>query len=157
MIEAVGAEYYGAFFKACASLVKPNGLVALQAITVADQRFEAARRAPDFIKRHVFPGSCIPSLGALSAASGRTTDLRLVDVEDLTPHYARTLAAWRENLDRRAEAVAAITTERFRRLWQLYLSYCEGGFHERHTGLLQVVFARPEWRGQVERLARVGG
>ena len=85
-------------------------------------------------------------------ASSDVTDLRLVDLEDLTPHYARTLAAWRGNLDSRAGAVAAITTERFRRLWQLYLSYCEGGFHERHTGLIQMVFARSAWRGRVAQL-----
>lgn len=147
MIEAVGAEYYGRFFASCASLLEPGGVMALQAITVSDQRFDDARRAVDFIKRYVFPGSCIPSVGALTLAAANASDLRMVDLEDFTPHYARTLAAWRDNLARRHEAVARITDERFRRLWQLYLAYCEGGFAERHTGVVQMVMARPGWRG----------
>jgi cyclopropane-fatty-acyl-phospholipid synthase len=149
MIEAVGAEYFETFFKVAADRLEPGGLMALQAITVADQRFDDARRAVDFIKHYVFPGSCIPSVGALTAAASRVTDLRLVDLEDLTPHYARTLAAWRENLACRSEEVARVTDERFRRLWDLYLTYCEGGFHERHTGLVQMTFARPAWRGTI--------
>lgn len=155
MIEAVGAEFFDTFFEACARLLRPDGLMALQAITVADQRFEDARRAVDFIKRHVFPGSCIPSVGALTASSSRVSDLRLVDLEDFTPHYARTLAAWRDNLHQRRDDVARLTDERFRRLWHLYLAYCEGGFAERHTGLVQMVLARPAWRGTVRRGAEV--
>jgi cyclopropane-fatty-acyl-phospholipid synthase len=155
MIEAVGAEYFDAFFKACADRLEPNGLMALQAITVADQRFEAARRAVDFIKHHVFPGSCIPSIAALLGSAARVTDLRLVDLEDFTPHYARTLAAWRANLEQHSDAVGRITERRFRRLWDLYLAYCEGGFRERHTGLVQMVLARPSWRGEIVR--RPGG
>lgn len=146
MIEAVGAEYFDTFFRTIASLLRPDGLMAIQAITVADQRFEDARRAVDFIKRHVFPGSCIPSVGALTASSSRSSDLRLVDLEDFTLHYAKTLAGWRDNLVRNEDAVARLTDERFRRLWMLYLAYCEGGFAERHTGLVQMVYARPEWR-----------
>lgn len=151
MIEAVGAEFYDVFFERCAARLEPDGLIALQAITVADQRFEAARRTPDFITHHVFPGSCIPSIGALMSAASRVSDLRLVDLEDLTPHYARTLAEWRSKLWSRRDALDRITDERFRRLWWLYLSYCEGGFLERHTGLVQLVMARPSWRGQICR------
>jgi cyclopropane-fatty-acyl-phospholipid synthase len=149
MIEAVGAEYFDAFFQACASRLEPGGLMAIQAITVADQRFDDARRAVDFIKHYVFPGSCIPWVGALLGAAAGVSDLRLVDLEDFTPHYARTLAAWRDNLERNRAAVDLITDERFRRLWRLYLAYCEGGFLERHTGLVQMVFSRPAWRGEV--------
>ncbi len=151
MIEAVGAEYYPSFFRSCAALLEPGGLMAIQAITVADQRFEDARRSVDFIKAHVFPGSCIPSIAVLLGASSATTDLRMIDLEDFTPHYGRTLAEWRANLERNADAVGRITTARFRRLWRLYLSYCEGGFLERHTGLVQMVLARPAWRGEVAR------
>jgi len=151
MIEAVGAEFFATFFRACADRLEPDGVMALQAITVADQRFDAARRSPDFIKHHVFPGSCIPSIAALLEASRRRSDLRLVDLEDFTLDYARTLAAWQQNLKRNIDAVKSMTTERFRRLWFLYLSYCEGGFHERHTGLVQMVMARPGWRGDVVR------
>ena len=151
MIEAVGAKYFDDFFRACASLLEPDGLMAIQAITVADQRFDAARRAPDFIKHFIFPGSCIPSIAALLGAASRVSDLRMVDLEDFSAHYARTLALWRENLERHHEAVARLTTDRFRRLWHFYLSYCEGGFLERHTGLVQMVMARPAWRGAIER------
>jgi cyclopropane-fatty-acyl-phospholipid synthase len=146
MIEAVGAEYFDTFFRTCVSLLRPDGLMAIQAITVADQRFESARKAVDFIKHHVFPGSCIPSIGALTSSSSRVSDLRLVDLEDFSQHYAKTLACWRENLSRNDDAVARITDARFRRLWMLYLAYCEGGFAERHTGLVQMVYARPDWR-----------
>jgi cyclopropane-fatty-acyl-phospholipid synthase len=146
MIEAVGHEYYPAFFARCAALLRPGGRLALQAITIADQRYEQHRREVDFIKRHVFPGSCIPSVTALLQASTRASDLRPEHLEDFTPHYARTLAAWRDNLSRRREAVERITDERFRRLWHYYLCYCEGGFRERYIGVVQLVMARPGGR-----------
>ena len=151
MIEAVGAEFYPAFFERCMALLEPDGLMALQAITVADQRFEAARQTPDFITHHVFPGSCIPSIGALLGAAASSSDLRMVGLEDFTSHYARTLAAWRSNLQQQPEAFERLTDARFRRLWMLYLSYCEGGFLERHTGLVQMVLARPAWRGEISQ------
>ena len=84
-----------------------------------------------FIKRHIFPGSDIPSVTALLSAATRSSDLRLRQLEDYTPHYARTLAAWRRNLEGRAAEVERITDARFRRLWRFYLCTCEGGFHER--------------------------
>jgi cyclopropane-fatty-acyl-phospholipid synthase len=143
MIEAIGAEQYPAFFDRCAARLAPGGRLAVQAITIADQQYERARREVDFIKRHVFPGGCIPSVTALVGAATAASDLRLRHLEDLTPHYARTLAAWRENLAARREAVARITTERFRRLWDFYLCYCEGGFAERYVGVVQLVFDRP--------------
>jgi cyclopropane-fatty-acyl-phospholipid synthase len=144
MIEAIGSEQYPAYFARCAELVQPGGRLAVQTITIADQQYERARREVDFIKRHVFPGGCIPSVTALLAAATTASDLRLRHLEDFTPHYARTLAAWRDNLAARREEVARITTERFRRLWDFYLCYCEGGFAERYVGLVQLVFDRPE-------------
>ncbi len=143
MIEAVGAEYYPAFFARCAALLVPGGRAAIQAITMADQKYERARREVDFIKRHVFPGSCIPSVTALLAAATRASDLRLTHLEDFTPHYARTLATWRENLDLRREAAERFGDPWFRRMWRYYLCYCEGGFLERYTGLVQMVMVRP--------------
>jgi cyclopropane-fatty-acyl-phospholipid synthase len=141
MIEAIGAEQYRTFFRKCAELLAPGGLLAVQAITIADRHFERARREVDFIKRHVFPGSCIPSTTALLAAA-TPSDLRLRQLEDYGPHYARTLAAWRDNLEARRADVERLTDERFRRLWRFYLCYCEGGFRERHVGLVQLLFAR---------------
>jgi cyclopropane-fatty-acyl-phospholipid synthase len=144
MIEAIGAGQYPTFFDRCAARLVPGGRLAVQAITISDQHYERARRQVDFIKRHVFPGGCIPSVTALVDAATTASDLRLRHLEDLTPHYARTLVAWRDNLAARQEAVAKLTTERFRRLWDFYLCYCEGGFAERYVGLVQMVFDRPE-------------
>jgi cyclopropane-fatty-acyl-phospholipid synthase len=108
-----------------------------------ERRYERHVREVDFIKRHVFPGSNIPSVGALVSAAGRASDLDLRHLEDFTPHYARTLAAWRGNLEARAAEVARITDERFRRLWRFYLCLCEGGFAERAIGVAQLLLARP--------------
>jgi cyclopropane-fatty-acyl-phospholipid synthase len=144
MIEAVGAEHYGTYFGKVASLLAPAGRFALQGITIADRHYQEARRGVDFIKRHVFPGGNIPSVTALLTAATRASDLRLRQLEDYTPHYARTLAAWRANLAERREAVERITDGRFRRLWHYYLCYCEGGFSERYIGVVQMLFDRPE-------------
>jgi cyclopropane-fatty-acyl-phospholipid synthase len=144
MIEAVGHDQYPAFFRKCASLVAPGGLLALQAITIADQHYDQARREVDFIKRHVFPGSCIPAVTALVGAAAKAGGLRLLELEDYGPHYARTLAAWRANLATRRAEVERLTEERFRRLWHFYLCYCEGGFREGHLGVAQLLFRRPE-------------
>jgi cyclopropane-fatty-acyl-phospholipid synthase len=140
---AEAAEQYPAFFERCGALLAPGGLLALQAITIPDRRYERARREVDFIKRHVFPGSCIPSVTALVGAATAASDLGLRHLEDFTPHYARTLAAWRENLEARRAEVARLADARFRRLWHFYLCYCEGGFRERSIGVVQMLFARP--------------
>ncbi len=140
MIEAIGAAQYGTFFRACAARLAPGGLLALQAITMPERRYAAHVREVDFIKRHVFPGSNLPSVGAMVGAAG-AAGLDLRHLEDFTPHYARTLAAWRRNLEDRAAEVARLTDERFRRLWRFYLCSCEGGFAERATGVAQLVFA----------------
>ncbi|HET6412401.1 MAG TPA: cyclopropane-fatty-acyl-phospholipid synthase family protein [Anaeromyxobacter sp.] len=142
MIEAVGAAQYPTFFARCAALLAPGGLLALQAITIADRHYDRARREVDFIKRHVFPGSCIPSITALTAAAAES-DLLLRQLQDHGRDYARTLAAWRENLAANRAAVERLTDERFRRLWHFYLGYCEGGFAEGHIGVAQMTFARP--------------
>lgn len=140
MIEAVGREYYGSFFAKCASLLKPGGRLAMQAITIRDQSFERAAREADFIKRYIFPGSCIPSATALINAATESSDLVLRGYEDITPHYARTLAEWRKNLmPHRAEVVARYG-ERFWRMWLYYLAYCEAGFDEKHIGTAQLWF-----------------
>ncbi len=144
MIEAIGWRQYGTFFRRCAELLRPGGLAGIQAITIADQRYDQARRTVDFIKRFVFPGSCIPSVTAMGRAMTAASDLRLVHLEDLTPHYAETLRRWRRRLfDHARELRAAGYPERLLRLWDFYLSYCEAGFEERTIGLVQMVLARP--------------
>ncbi|MFT7486099.1 MAG: cyclopropane-fatty-acyl-phospholipid synthase, partial [Candidatus Paceibacteria bacterium] len=144
MIEAVGAEYYNEFFECCARLLKPEGTMALQAITIADQQFESARRSVDFIQRHIFPGSCIPSVTALCSAMTRGSDLRLVDLEDISEHYVKTLATWRGNLaERWSEARAMGYSDEFLRMWEFYFAYCEGGFAERTIGDVHMLLQRP--------------
>ncbi len=143
MLEAVGAEHYREFFARCSGLLEPHGLAAIQVITIADQRYQQARRGVDFVKRWIFPGSNIPSVTALLDAATAASDLRLRHLEEIGLHYARTLAAWRENLARKREALERITAPRFRRLWHYYLCYCEAGFAEGYNGDVQMLFARP--------------
>ena len=144
MIEAVGHRYYDLFFRQCAKLLRHDGLMLLQAITIADQRYDAARRSVDFIQRHIFPGSTIPSVTAMLHSTTRATDMRLVHLEDIGPHYATTLRRWRENLLANLDAVRALGyPEHFIRMWEFYLCYCEGGFEERALGDVQMLLARP--------------
>lgn len=144
MIEAVGHHFLDAYFGACSRLLRPQGLMLLQAITIADQEFEAAARRVDFIKRYIFPGSCIPSVGAICDSITRATDLRLVHLEDLTPHYATTLRAWRERMFAQLDRVRALGySDEFIRMWEFFLCYCEGGFAERYVGDVQMLFAKP--------------
>jgi cyclopropane-fatty-acyl-phospholipid synthase len=144
MIEAVGHHYFDAFFRCCSRLLKPGGAMALQAITIPDHVYERHKRTVDFIKRYVFPGSCIPSVAAIMKSVARKTDLRLVHYEDITPHYARTLRTWRKNFFRNIEKVRKMGyTEAFIRMWEFYLCYCEGSFQERYNGDVQMIFAKP--------------
>jgi cyclopropane-fatty-acyl-phospholipid synthase len=140
MIEAVGHQYFDTFFRRCSELLQPGGTMVLQAITIDDRQYAAARDSVDFIKRHIFPGCCIPSVTALAESTARASTLRIVDLEDIGPHYATTLAAWRHNLFANADRVRARGyPEALLRMWHFYLSYCEGGFAERALGDVQIV------------------
>jgi cyclopropane-fatty-acyl-phospholipid synthase len=144
MIEAVGHRFYDTFFRCCSNLLKPDGMMLLQAITIADQHYEQAKRAVDFIKHYIFPGSCIPSITALCNSLTRATDLRLFHLEDQTPHYATTLRQWRERFFANLSRVRALGyPETFIRMWEFYLCYCEGGFLERVIGDVQMVLTKP--------------
>ncbi len=154
MIEAVGWKYFDTFFDTCASLLKPDGLMLIQAITIEDQRYEKAKRDVDFIQRYIFPGSCIPSIQALLTSSMKASDLRCVGAEDFAEHYAMTLRAWRETFMAKQDQVRALGyDETFIRMWEFYLSYCEGGFNERAIGVSHLVFAKPQCR--TEALSRL--
>jgi len=149
MIEAVGHQYLTTFFRACSRLLKDDGMMALQAITIADQKFDRHKRSVDFIKRYIFPGSCIPSITAISNAVAAATDLRLVHLEDITPHYAKTLSEWRRRFFANIEKVRDLGfSEPFIRMWEYYLCYCEGGFAERYIGDVQMLFTKPLCRQQ---------
>jgi len=139
--------------RACARLLKPDGLALIQAITIADQAYERAKHEVDFIKKFIFPGSCIPSVSALTGAATKHSDLRLAAYDDYTPHYARTLALWRDNCRTHADAIGKLGyNASFQRLWEFYLAYCEGGFAERSISVGHLVFAKPGWRQSGHRM-----
>ncbi len=143
MIEAVGAEYYETYFRKCTELLRPGGTALIQAILIRDDEFDAARDSVDFIKRFIFPGSCIPSLRALRQAMDRSGGLRELQVDDLTPHYAETLRRWRANFFRSREAILALGFDQdFVRMWDFYFCYCEAGFEERHTRDVHLLLER---------------
>ena len=143
MIEAIGHQYFGEFFRCCDARLAPGGRMLMQAITIADQRYEAARGEVDFIKRYIFPGCCIPSVTALAHAMTASSTLRIEQLEDIGPHYATTLARWRDNLLAGASRVRALgLPESFLRMWEFYLCYCEAGFAERALGDVQAVLRK---------------
>jgi cyclopropane-fatty-acyl-phospholipid synthase len=147
MIEAVGADFQDSYFGQIGRLLKPDGLALVQAITIEDHRYEQALKSVDFIKRHVFPGCFIPSVNAMLASKTRSSDLALIALEDFGLSYARTLQAWRERFLAQLPTVRAQGfDERFIRLWEFYLAYCEGGFRERSIGVSHLVMAKPGWR-----------
>jgi cyclopropane-fatty-acyl-phospholipid synthase len=149
MVEAVGHHYLDTYFDTCASLLKPDGLAAIQAITIQDHWYDPKQRQVDFIKRYIFPGSFIPAVSTLSSSAART-DLRLVDLEDLTPHYAETLRRWRAAFSENWPQIQSLGfDEEFRRLWEFYFCYCEGGFAEAVLGSVQAVFAKPFSKGSL--------
>ena len=148
MIEAVGANFLNTYLQKCASLLKDQGAMLLQAITLQDQLYERALRQVDFIQRFIFPGSFIPSINAIADSLRRVTDLKIFDLEDIGPHYARTLALWRKNFHAQLDEVRRLGfADDFIRLWEFYLSYCEAGFEERHLGDVQMLLTKPHHRG----------
>ncbi len=147
MIEAVGHHYYDTFFAKCNDLLKDDGEMLIQAITIADQRFDSAKKDIDFIKRYIFPGSCIPSVDAISKSLKRTTQLRITNMDDIGTHYARTLNLWRSNFFKRIDDVRAQGfSEAFIRMWDYYLCYCEGGFKEQVISTTQLHLVKPQAR-----------
>jgi cyclopropane-fatty-acyl-phospholipid synthase len=152
MIEAVGHEYHDTYFGKCCALLKRDGLMLLQAITIADQHYERAKNTVDFIKRYIFPGGCLTSVTAMSDTLTRVTDMRIVDLEDIGPHYATTLQRWRERFFDNIDAIRGMGfSEEFIRMWHYYLCYCEGGFLERAIGNVQMLMMRPDARPAARR------
>ncbi|GAB5414024.1 MAG: cyclopropane-fatty-acyl-phospholipid synthase family protein [Congregibacter sp.] len=147
MIEAVGHDFYSSYFQCCSKLLKPHGKMALQAITITDARYEQARRSVDYIKRYIFPGGCLPSLEVIAKHIAKDTDMQMMHLRDITLDYAKTLAKWRERFMAKLDDVRAMGfDDRFIRMWEFYLCYCEGGFRERIIGTVQVSFAKPGFR-----------
>lgn len=144
MLEAVGAEFFEPYFAQCHRLLKQDGLLALQVITCPDSRFEELRTGVDWIQKHIFPGSLLPSLGAMNNAVNRTGNMTLLDVKDLGKHYAKTLALWRTNFNAAQDKIKPLGfDERFVRKWNYYLCYCEAAFAMRNINVLQLLYSRP--------------
>ena len=144
MIEAVGHRFLPTYFQKCAALLKPDGVMLLQAITIREQRYEQARHSVDFIQRYIFPGGALPSVQAMLQIVGRDTDMNLLHMEDFGLHYARTLRLWHDNFRRAHNRLRELGyDEYFLRLWEFYLCYCEGGFLERTIGTAQLLLAKP--------------
>ena len=144
MIEAVGHHYYHDFFRKCNQLLTPDGRMLLQSIIITDYLYEEAKQFSDFIKTYIFPGSCIPSISKLCESSAKTTDMRLFHLEDITPHYAKTLNHWRSYFMNNVQKIRDLGfSEEFIRLWNFYFCYCEGGFIERQIGAVQMLFTKP--------------
>lgn len=147
MIEAVGHQYLPEYFSRLGSLLKPDGRMVLQAITVPEQRYRFALKNVDFIKRYIFPGGFLPSVEVMLGQLSRQTRLVVQDIEDIGHDYALTLRAWRERFLGASDAVASQGFDgRFRRTWDYYLAYCEGAFLERAISTVQLVAAGPAWR-----------
>ena len=147
MIEAVGADFLDTYLRKCSALLEPHGAMLLQAITIQDQHYEQARKSVDYIQRYIFPGSFIPSVQAISASLTRVTDLKIFHLEDIGPHYARTLREWRRNFMGQLDKVRALGyPDSFVRMWEFYLCYCEGGYLERQLGDVQLLLTKPGCR-----------
>ncbi|MHA6494059.1 class I SAM-dependent methyltransferase [Pseudomonas borbori] len=144
MIEAVGHRFLPTYFEQCAALLKPDGLMLLQAITIRDQRYEQAKKSVDFIQRYIFPGGALPSVQKMLDIVTTKTDMNLYHMEDFGLHYARTLRMWHDNLRQARHNLEQLGyDDYFFRLWEFYLCYCEGGFIERTIGTAQLLLAKP--------------
>ncbi|KJG39601.1 cyclopropane-fatty-acyl-phospholipid synthase [Photobacterium angustum] len=147
MIEAVGKQYLKTYIEKCQSLLKPTGLMAIQAITIADQRYDSYSRGVDFIQKHIFPGGFLPSITVLLENLTQHSDFVMRDIKDIGLDYAKTLEDWHQQFNENAVALEKYGyDERFMRMWRFYFAYCEGGFLERTISTIQFVASRPQWR-----------
>lgn len=142
MLEAIGEDQWPEYFAAIDRALVPGGRAVVQSILIPDQRFARYRRSPDWIERYVFPGCLIPSLAALAPVVARASQLQILDVEEIGPHYAETLRRWRERFDAALADVRVLGyDERFERVWTFYLASCEAGFRTRWLRDAQLVLA----------------
>ena len=140
MIEAVGDKFLGTFFSTCSKLLKSKGQMLLQSITMPDDRYSQYLKNTDFIQTYIFPGSCIPSLAAIKNSLKKHTNFTIYDIEDIAPHYSKTLLYWLQNFNKNESQIRKLGyDENFCRLWKYYLSYCAAGFQERYLGDLQIL------------------
>ncbi|WP_286302641.1 SAM-dependent methyltransferase [Vibrio apostichopi] len=148
MIEAVGHEYLQTFFEKCSSLLKPSGKMLIQAITIADSRYDKYRKGVDFIQKYIFPGGCLPSVAVMTQHLATSTDLVVQEIDDIGLHYARTLNDWNVAFENSWEELEALGySEEFKRLWVFYFCYCEGAFLERVISTHHLVARKPRYFG----------
>ena len=146
MIEAVGWRDFGTFFQCCSRRLRDDGRMLLQAIVIDDRAYEVEKASRSFVRTHIFPNGCLPSLAVIGRELARRTDMRTLGLQELTPHYPETLRRWRANFEAARAGLQALGyDERFRRMWRLYLSYCEAGFTERRIRLVQMLLAKPRF------------
>ena len=144
MLEAVGHNYMEVYFSKVNTLLKKNGILALQVITSPDSRYDSLRKGVDWIQKHIFPGSLLPSVGAINSAVNRTGDLTLVDLKDIGMDYAKTLKLWFDAFNANLPKVKSLGfDETFIRKWNYYLCYCEAAFIMRNINTMQLVYVRP--------------
>lgn len=155
MIEAVGHQFYSSFFEKCKSLLTPEGQMMMQAIVIADHRYESHIRNVDFISQYIFPGGSLPSISELTSTASASGSMRLVELVDITPHYAETLRRWRESFMKQLPAVRGLGYDnKFIRMWHYYLCYCEAGFEERQINTVQMMFSKQNCK--IDPLTEVG-
>jgi cyclopropane-fatty-acyl-phospholipid synthase len=144
MLEAVGFNFMDVYFKKCHDLLKKNGILAIQVITSPDSRYDALRKGVDWIQKHIFPGSLLPSVGAINSSINRTGDMTLVDLKDIGLDYAKTLKLWYDAFNANLNKVKSLGfDETFIRKWNYYLCYCESAFAMRNINVMHLVYSRP--------------
>ena len=144
MLEAVGANFMDVYFRKCHDLLKKNGILAIQVITSPDSRFASLRKGVDWIQKHIFPGSLLPSVGAINRSINRTGDLTMVDLKDIGLDYAKTLKLWHEAFNANLSKVKSLGfSDTFIRKWNYYLCYCESAFAMRNINVMHLVYSRP--------------
>jgi len=143
MIEAVGHPYFDTFFQQCNALLKPGGLLFLQAITINDQAYQRAKNKMDFIKKYIFPGGCLPSINVISNSIANQTQLQLLQIRDIGQHYAITLFDWLRRFNQHAQQIKAQGfSEQFIRMWRFYLCYCAAGFRQAYISDIHALWRK---------------
>lgn len=144
MLEAVGHQFMPQYFSKCNELLKENGLLALQVITSPDARYDQMRKGVDFIQKHIFPGSLLPSVARINQCVNDASNLNLYDIKDIGIDYAKTLNIWCEEFNKKKEQILALgMDQRFIRKWNYYFDYCEAAFQMRNISVMQLVYTRP--------------
>jgi cyclopropane-fatty-acyl-phospholipid synthase len=157
MIEAVGWRHFDAFFALCSDLLAPDGVMLLQAIAIEDGAYEVEKASRSFMNTYIFPNGCLPSMKVIARGVERRTDMTIAHIEDISSHYVHTLRHWRSNFERNVDRLVGLGyDERFRRIWMLYLAYCEAGFAERRIRDLQILLTKPRRLAGVISQARPG-